>query len=66
MFGTRIEGIKVFRSVERVAVAFEEKLFGKELGDTRKDLEAALYAAKFAGCAVSENEIKEFLRSVKK
>jgi len=55
--------LKTFRSVDLIALAFEQNLFDHELAHGKLELEAALYAAKFAGCAVSENEINAYLSS---
>lgn len=59
-----ISGIKVCRSVELIAFAFEQGFLDEELEKSKESLEAALYAVKFSGCAVSEQEIQEYLRSV--
>jgi len=53
--------LKVFRSVDIIALAYEQDLFDNELDHGVLELEAALYAAKYAGCAVSEREINEYL-----
>lgn len=53
--------LKMFRSVDIIAMAYEQNLFDHELAHGRLELEAALYAAKFAGCAVSEKEIGDYL-----
>jgi predicted nucleic acid-binding protein len=57
--------LKIFRSVDIIAFAFEQNLFDHELDHGKLELEAALYAAKFAGCAVSEKEIIEYLSNKK-
>lgn len=57
MFG----GLLMFRSIDIVATSYEQNLFDHELGHGKLELEAALYATKFNGCAVSEKEIKEYL-----
>ncbi|MFA4907514.1 MAG: hypothetical protein WC602_04545, partial [archaeon] len=54
-------GTRIFRSTEFIALAHELNLFGPDLGNEKRDLEAALYALKFKGCAVSENEISDFV-----
>jgi len=54
--------LKVFRSVDIIALAYEQDLFGDELDRGKIELEASLYSAKYAGCAVSENEIEEYLQ----
>ncbi len=49
--------VLMLRSADIVAYAYEEGLLSKN-----KDyLEAALYALKFAGCAISEQEIRDYL-----
>ena len=53
--------LKIFRSVDLIAFAYEQDLFKNELDRGKLELEAALYAAKYAGCAVSEREINEYL-----
>ena len=52
----------MFRSVDLIACAFEQDLFDHELAHSKLELEASLYAAKYAGCAVSEKEINEYLK----
>jgi predicted nucleic acid-binding protein len=54
--------IKFFRSIEILAIAYEQGLFAKELEESDRSLEAVLYACKFNGCAVSENQILDYLR----
>lgn len=56
------ENIIILRSTELVAFAFEKGLLKDEIGDTKQSLEAALYAVKYAGCAVSGFEIDKFLK----
>ena len=56
---------KVIRSIELVALAFERGYFEGELAQEKQSLEAALYALKNAGCAISGNEIDAFLKGVK-
>jgi predicted nucleic acid-binding protein len=51
------QSIKVFRSTELVYMAFKKGLIDSD----RKKLEAILYALKFGGCSVSENEL-EFMK----
>jgi hypothetical protein len=53
--------LKMFRSVDIIAFAYEQNLFDHELAHGKLELEAALWAAKFGGCAVSEKEINEYL-----
>ncbi|MFH1239599.1 MAG: hypothetical protein V1672_00075 [Candidatus Diapherotrites archaeon] len=56
------EDVSILRSTELVAFAFENGLLKDEIGDTKQSLEAALYAVKYAGCAVSGFEIEQFLK----
>ncbi|MCX6803612.1 MAG: hypothetical protein NTY48_03500 [Candidatus Diapherotrites archaeon] len=51
------------RSVDLIATAFEQELFDHELEHGKLELEAALYAAKYNGCAVSEKEIQDYLQA---
>ena len=53
--------LSIVRSVEMIALAFEKGLATAELPKTKQGLEAALYALKYAGCAVSGEEITAFL-----
>ncbi|MFA6420191.1 MAG: hypothetical protein WCW13_05295 [archaeon] len=55
----------MFRSVDIIALSYEQDLFDHELAHGKLELEAALWAAKFAGCAVSENEINQYLNQSK-
>jgi len=59
MFG----GLAIVRSVDLVALAFEKGLFAEELEQNKLALEAALYATKYSGCAVSGVEIDRFLQN---
>jgi len=54
----------VLRSVELIALAFEKNALAGQIENNKRALEAALYAAKFSGCAVSFAEIQNFLRGV--
>ena len=56
------QGVNILRSTELVAFAFEKGLLKDEIGNTKQSLEAALYAVKYAGCAVSGFEIDKFLK----
>jgi len=58
------EGIKVCRSAEIIALAFEQGFLDEELEKSKDSLEAALWAVKYSGCAVSDQEIKDFLRII--
>lgn len=56
--------LKVLRSTELMAMAFEEELFEPELLQEKQSIEAVLYAVKFAGCAVSFEEIRNYLKEM--
>ena len=56
---------KIFRSTEIIALAYEDGSFEGELSSTKQSLEAALFAAKYAGCAVSTDEIKSYMGAVR-
>ncbi len=58
-------GITIVRSVELIALAEEMGLLEKELPKGEQSLEAALFAAKYSGCAVSAREINMFLHGKK-
>ena len=60
------ENFKIVRSVELIALAYESGAFGEELHKSREALEASLWAAKYAGCAVSEDEIRKYMATVAK
>lgn len=60
-FKDLFKGLKVFRSVDIIATAYEQNLFNGELEHGVLELEAALWAAKFSGCAVSEAEIEQYI-----
>ncbi len=55
-----IGDILVIRSVELVAFAADQGYFSQYQSE-KEALEAALYALKYAGCSVSEEEIKRFV-----
>ena len=61
-FQALFKNLKMFRSVDIIALAYEQKLFEHELDQGKIELEAALFATKFAGCAVSEKEIIQYLK----
>ncbi|MDD3083973.1 MAG: hypothetical protein PHP82_03045 [Candidatus ainarchaeum sp.] len=63
-FRKMFSDLKIFRSVDIIALAYEQKLFDNELDNGKLELEAALYSTKFAGCAVSEKEIIEYLQKI--
>ncbi len=60
------QGLKVIRSVELVAVAFELGLLGEFISHIphprRTLLESVLWAVKLQGCAVSDHEIEELVK----
>ncbi len=53
----------IVRSSELAAWAFDEKNLMD--GNSKQTLEAALYALKYKGCAISNLEIRKYLRGVK-
>ena len=59
------KGLTIVRSVELVALASQLGLLQEELPNGEQSLEAALFAAKYSGCAVSSREIKMFLHSLR-
>lgn len=63
---TMFEGLMMFRSVDLIAAAYEQGHFDHELAHGKLELEAALYAAKYNGCAVSEKEINDYINPAKK
>ncbi len=59
------EHIKIIRSVELIALAYKDGSFAEIMDKNTQSLEAALFAAKYAGCAVSTMEIKDFVAGAK-
>ena len=57
-------GLAFARSVELVSLAYEFGLLDQELPKGKQSLEAALFAVKYSGCAVSSREINSFLRGL--
>ncbi len=57
--------VTMIRSVELIALAEEFGLLENELPKGAQSLEAALFAAKYSGCAVSAREINMFLQGKK-
>ena len=55
-------GMKVIRSVDLIAVAYDVGYFSKYGEDAFNVFSAALYKLKYNGCAVRMDEIEEFLR----
>ncbi|MFA4855543.1 MAG: hypothetical protein WC634_03085 [archaeon] len=60
-FAAMFSGLAIVRSVELIALADEYGLLEDELPKGKQSLEAALFAAKYSGCAVSSREINLFL-----
>ncbi|MBN2067641.1 MAG: hypothetical protein JW744_04190 [Candidatus Diapherotrites archaeon] len=65
IISSMFSGLNIVRSVELIALAFEQNILSEILPKGRQSLEAALYAAKYSGCAVSSGEIDFFLRGQK-
>ena len=63
--GEMFKGLSIVRSVELIALANEFGLLQEELPKGSQSLEAALFAAKYSGCAVSSREINIFLNASK-
>ncbi|MBI2541499.1 hypothetical protein HYV80_02210 [Candidatus Woesearchaeota archaeon] len=65
-FNTMAENIKIIRSIELVAIAYEQGIlnsFITKIPDARKSLlESVLWGVKLSGCAVSKEEIEQILR----
>lgn len=64
-FRKMFKDLKIFRSADVVAFAYEQELFNNELDHGKLELEAALYSTKYAGCAISEREIVQYLKNKK-
>jgi len=64
-FRNMTKGTNIFRSSEIVVAAYDLGYFKEYKGMEKQMLEASLYALKFAGCGVSFDEIKEFVRGLK-
>ncbi|MBN2517278.1 MAG: hypothetical protein JXB14_00375 [Candidatus Altiarchaeota archaeon] len=62
-FQSLTQGVPIIRSSEVVAIAYEkgvlEKYFG---GGGREVLESCLWALKFSGCSLTQEEIEQYLR----
>ena len=58
-------GIKIIRSTEIISLAYADGSFSGEISQSKQALEAALFAAKFGGCAVSSDEINDYLREIR-
>jgi predicted nucleic acid-binding protein len=63
-FNEVLPNLQIVRSTELIALAYDKNLFPPELNQTPRDLEAALYAMKYSGCAISYQEIEAFLKQV--
>ncbi len=65
-FKNRVKGIKTIRSVELVAVAYENGLLDSyitSIPDAKKNLlESVLWGVKLNGCAVAKEEIEQILK----
>ncbi len=61
-----ISKFSIVRSSELVALAYENGLLNIGISSSVQSLEAALYAVKFNGCAISNVEILRYLREVRK
>lgn len=58
-----MEDAVIIRSSEIVAAAYENGILEECFGEDGKDLlEACLWALKFSGCSITNNEIDEYLR----
>ena len=65
-FRKLVPPVKIIRSSELAAIAYERGVLGKSLGDNRKEaLMAMLYALKFSGCAISWDEIDDYASIMK-
>jgi predicted nucleic acid-binding protein len=61
-FNDIIPDIRIIRSSEVAAVAYEKGILSRNLGNPGKEaLMATLYALKFSGCAISWQEIDEYM-----
>ncbi len=61
----KLHGLNVIRSSEIIAFAFENGLIS-HLADKKTMLEALLYGVKSTGCAITNDEIKEYLNALGK
>lgn len=60
-----LPSVRIIRSCEVAAIAYEKGILGRNLGSSGKDaLMATLYALKFSGCAISWREIEEYMSLV--
>lgn len=66
IFRSMVPDISVIRSSEIAAIAYEKGILGEYIGSSGNDaLKATLYALKFSGCAISWQEIDEYLKIIK-
>jgi predicted nucleic acid-binding protein len=64
-FRTLVPDVKIIRSCEVAAIAYEKGILSRNLGSSGREVFAAvLYALKFSGCAVSWQEIEDYLRAI--
>ncbi|MCK4319570.1 hypothetical protein KAW38_03300 [Candidatus Micrarchaeota archaeon] len=58
------QGMKIFRSTEILAYAYEKGFF-KSYGELEGDaVESALYSLKYSGCSIGFNEIEEYVGEI--
>ncbi|MBN3036977.1 MAG: hypothetical protein JW834_00860 [Candidatus Diapherotrites archaeon] len=60
-----MNGVRIIRSAELLAYAYEKGLL-ERLGFNGRVLHAGLFALKFAGCAITDDEIRDYLRIMQK
>ena len=58
-FQQMVQGIKIIRSIELVAIAYEVGMFEKYGVEKKEVLDAVLWGVKLKGCSVSEEEIDQ-------
>jgi len=64
-FRSIVPDIKIIRSSEVAAVAYEKGILSRNLGSKGKEVFASvLYALKFSGCAISWQEIEDYVRAL--
>jgi hypothetical protein len=61
-FSDIVSGMRVIRSSELVAVAYEKGYFDNFGNEKKKMLESALYKTKFSGCSIRFDEVDDLLR----
>jgi predicted nucleic acid-binding protein len=57
-----LNGMNVIRSAEIFAYAYEKRLMPQYA--TKQSLEAGLYAVKFSGCSITDEEIREYIELI--